>query len=206
MMTKEYRTLCFNSAPDFSKVPEGRIDCFQWESGTPYRPNSSFKMCFQKGKGIFLKMKSDEKNPRCTCVGRDGNCWEDGCMEFFIKPFEDREEYLNFEMTAKGAFLSAFGKDRNSRTLLKDLTEKAPNISGRITEDGWELDAFIPCEVISQAYGKEFDAGKGIYYGNFYKCADKSQTPHFGSFSPMGSLPPGFHCPELFAKIIVEEE
>ena len=86
-----------------------------------------------------------------------------------------------------------------SPSTIMDCARRAPTGSAAFSTS-------IPCEVISQAYGKEFGAGKGIYYGNFYKCADKSQTPHFGSFSPMGSLPPGFHCPELFAKIIVEEE
>lgn len=205
-MVKEYRTLCFKEKPDFSKVRVGKIDCFQWEKENAYRPNSSFKMCMVKNVGIFIKMHTDEKNPRCTCKGRDGNCWEDGCMEFFIKPFSNADEYMNFEMTATGAYLSAFGASRDNRVLLKDIAKTAPCVKSEITKDGWSLELFIACETIEEAYGKKFNAQAGTYFGNFYKCADKSETPHYGSFSPMGTLPPGFHCPELFAKIIVEDE
>lgn len=206
MMVKEYKTLCFKEKADFSMVPEGKIDCFQWEDKNAYRPETAFKMCLVENVGIFVKMKTDEKNPRCTCTGRDGRCWEDGCMEFFIKPFEDAEEYLNFEMTGSGAYLSAFGKSRDNRILLKNLSQTQPSVKSKIMHDGWSLELFVPCKVVEEAYGKEFHAKAGTYYGNFYKCADKSDKPHFGSFSPMGTLPPGFHCPELFAKIIVEDE
>ncbi|MGN0468769.1 MAG: carbohydrate-binding family 9-like protein [Acutalibacteraceae bacterium] len=204
-MIKTYETLCFEDKPQWDKVSQGKIDVFQWESENPYRPETVFKMCFVKNKGVFVKMKTDETNIRSVCSGRDENCWEDSCMEFFFKPFSDADEYMNFEMTAKSAYLSAFGASRDGRVFLKELTDEAPSVHAEIKQDGWSLELFLPCCLIESVYKKEFCACAGEYRANFFKCGDKTETPHFGSFSPMGSLPPGFHNPELFAKIIVKE-
>ena len=34
---------------------------------------------------------------------------------------------------------------------------------------------------------------------NFYKCGDDCDVPHYLAFSPVTTLPPGFHNPECFA-------
>lgn len=203
-MIKTYTTCSFEKEVDWNAVPTGKIDIFQWESEPPYRPDTSFQMCFVKEKGISLRMKTDETNLRTVCTGRDGNVWEDSCMEFFIMPFSHRSEYLNFEMTANGAYLSAFGKGRENRIFQKELTSKEPSVKAEIFPSGWSLELFVPCELIEDLFGEPFAAGSGEYRGNFFKCGDKTEIPHYGSFSPMGELPPGFHNPELFAKIIVK--
>lgn len=40
--------------------------------------------------------------------------------------------------------------------------------------------------------------------GNFYKCGDKLQTPHFLSWSPIGLERPMFHCPAFFGTLSFE--
>lgn len=204
-MIKTYQTFTFENKPDWGEVPFGKIDFYQWESEKPYRPHCSFQLCFVKKKGIFLRMQTDETNIRAVCKGRDENCWEDSCMEFFFKPFSHRSEYLNFEMTAGSAYLSAMGSGRENRIFLKELTKKEPTVKAEISNDGWSVELFVPCELIDEAFGEHFHASKGEYRGNFFKCGDKTATPHFGSFSPMGENPPGFHNPSLFAKILVKE-
>lgn len=202
---KTYQTYIFENKPQWDKVPLGKVDFFNWESDDPFRPTTEFKLCLVKNQGFFLKMKTDETDIRAVCQGRDENCWEDSCMEFFIKPFSDEEEYMNFEMTAKGAYLSAVGKDRNERVFLKALTDKEPSVNAQILPSGWELELFIPHELIESVFKKKFTFNEQEYKGNFFKCADKAAKPHFASFSPMGELPPGFHNPKLFANIIVKE-
>ncbi len=201
-MLETYNSVCFENEVTWSDVPKGKLEFFQWESEKPYRPETFFQMCFLEEKGIFLKMETDETDIRTECKGRDDNCWEDSCMEFFFKPFEDREEYLNFEISASGSYLCAVGKDRFERVFLKELSNTEPTVKTEINKDGWELELFVPCKLIDEVFKKHFSASNGTYRGNFYKCGDKTEIPHFGSFSPMGELPPGFHNPELFAKII----
>lgn len=201
-----YETFLFSQKPDWSIVSVGKIDCFNWENADdPYRPNSTFQMCLVKHEGIFVRMKTDEKNIRSVCKGRDENCWEDSCMEFFFKPFSNRDEYMNFEMTPSGAYLSAVGASRDNRKFIKDITSTEPTVCANKNSDGWELTLQIPCKLISEVYKTEFIPAENEYTGNFYKCADKTQTPHFGSFSPMGEITKGFHNPELFAKINVKD-
>lgn len=204
---KTYETLCFQKSADWSKVPCGKIDCFNWESDTVcYRPNTVFQMCLVENEGFFVKMETDETALRCECRKRDDPCWEDSCMEFFIKPFADDERYMNFEMTPNGVYLCAVGKDRDNRKPLALLTEHAPEVKAQKHENGWSLALKVSCELIEAVYGKTFKAEAGTYNGNFYKCGDKTDHPHYGSFSKMGTLPPGFHNPDLFAEIIVKED
>ena len=204
-MIKTYQTFTFENEPDWNEVASDSVDFYHWESENPYRPLCSFQMCFVKKKGIFLRMRTDETKIRAVCKGRDENCWEDSCMEFFFRPFSHRSEYLNFEMTAGGAYLCAMGSSRDNRIFLKELTKKEPTVRAEIGCDGWSVELFVPCELIDEAFCEDFCASAGDYRGNFFKCGDKTESPHFGSFSPMGENPPGFHNPDLFANILVEE-
>ncbi|MCM1365526.1 MAG: carbohydrate-binding family 9-like protein [Ruminococcus sp.] len=203
---KIYNTFCFKGKPKWDKVPIGAIDCYQWESEAPYRPKNAFQMCFVGGKGIYVRMKTDEKVLRVSCRGRDEPVYEDSCMEFFFMPVAAREEYINIEVNPIGAYLSQFGSGKENRVFVKSLTNVQPTVHSEITRDGWQTEIFIPCGLFFELNGEEFTACAGEYCGNFYKCGDKTDTAHYGSFAPMTDLPPGFHNPKLFAKIIVNEE
>ena len=202
---KEYLTYCFEKEPDWEKVPIGKIDCFQWENEEKYRPETSFRLYLVQSKGIFLTMKTDETHLRITCKDRDDPCWQDSCMEFFFRPFADREEYINIEMNPAGAYLSEIGKGKGDRRFVKELTKEEVVIRTEVTENGWSLSLFVPDPFIRSLFGKGFDYHCGEFYGNFYKCGDRTERPHYGSFSPMSTLPPGFHNPELFAKIKISD-
>lgn len=205
-MKRTYETFCFESEPDWQKVPVGKIDCFQWENKEGYRPESSFQMCFVKKQGIFVKMFSNETRLRALCTKRDEPVWEDSCLEFFFSPGEDAG-YLNTEMNPNGAFLAQVGKDRYNRRFLKEVTLLSPLVHAREKEAGWEIELFIPCGVFSEGLKTGFEALPGNYSGNFYKCGDKTERPHYGSFSPMRKeLTLGFHDPEYFATITVKED
>lgn len=202
---KTYQTFCFDGIPNWEKVPKANIDCYQWESEQKYRPQNSFQMCMVKNKGIYVRMKTDETVIRIACRRRDEPVYEDSCLEFFFKPFEERSEYINIEVNAYGAYLSQFGSGKENRVFIKSLTEEAPQVKSQITDNGWQTEIFVPCNLFKDLYGLEFAADEGDYYGNFYKCGDKTEVYHYGSFAPMSQLPPGFHNPDLFAKITVSK-
>lgn len=205
-MRKTYETLCFSDAPDWERVPVGTIDCFQWENEEKFRPQSSFQMCFVRNKGIFVRMKSDETALRAVCTERDENVWEDSCLEFFFSP-DENAGYLNIETNPNGAYLTQVGAKRENRRFLKELTALSPEVKGSITENGWGIELFLPCAIFEEAFKIGFSALPGVYRGNFYKCGDLTQKPHYGSFSPMRKeLTLGFHDPEYFATIIVKED
>lgn len=198
-----YSTFVFENAPEWDAVPEKSLDFSNWDSKIHY--NTFFRMCLVKNKGIYLRMRTDETALRTVNTGRDGSVWEDSCMEFFIRPFAHREEYLNFEMTPVGAWLCQYGKGREGRVFLKTLTDTEVEIRTEISSDGWSLELFVPCGLISEAFGESFSPKAGTLKGNFYKCGDLTEKVHYDSFAKMTTLPPGFHNPDCFAEIIISE-
>lgn len=198
-----YSTFVFENTPDWDAVPENSLDFSNWDSQIHY--NTFFKLCFVKNKGIYLRMRTDETELRTVNTGRDGNVWEDSCMEFFIRPFAHREEYLNFEMTPVGAWLCQYGKGKADRVFLKTLTDTEAEVEAEIRDSGWNLGLFVPCRLISEAFKEEFSPAAGTLKANFYKCGDLTKKPHYDSFAEMTTLPPGFHNPDCFAEIIISE-
>ena len=69
----------------------------------------------------------------------------------------------------------------------------------RIGECTWEAALVIPASAIFRHEIADLD-GK-VMRGNFYKCGDLLQTPHFLSWAPIGLPQPKFHCPEFFGKL-----
>ncbi len=202
-MMKQYNTYSFKDEINWSAVPEEKLGFFLWDSAAAY--DVFFKMCFVKDKGIFLRMRCNETLLRAEATERDGRVWEDSCMEMFLCPFEDREEYVNFEINCKGVYLSQFGSVRENRTFIKELTALEAETETEITPDGWMLKLFVPAELISEVYSQKFTAGRCSIKGNFTKCGDKTQYPHYGSFCELGSLDMGFHNPKKFICINIEE-
>lgn len=198
-----YNTYCFENKTDWSVVKEESLSFSNWDSKIHY--NTFFKMCFVKNKGVFLKMRTDESDLRCENHNRDENIWEDSCMEFFFCPFEHRKEYLNFEMNPNGAYLCQIGEGKFDRRFVADFSDAEAEIKTEIFEGGWALELFVPCDFISKAYGERFDASPCKIKGNFYKCGDLTDLPHYDSYAKMGQLPPGFHNPDCFAKININE-
>ena len=198
-----YNTYIFENEPLWDEVCEGRLEFSNWDSKIHY--DTFFRMCLVKNKGFFLRMRTNESELRAVNTERDGSVWEDRCMEFFISPFSHREEYLNFEMNPNGAWLCQFGKGREGRVFLKSLTDREVCLKTETTPDGWNLELFIPGELISEAFGEEFTPKAGMLRGNFYKCGDLTLKPHYDSFAKMTTLPPGFHNPGCFAEIKISE-
>ena len=100
-------------------------------------------------------MRSDEKRLRVTCCGRDGNVWEDSCLEFFFSP-EKNAGYLNTEINPCGAFLTQVGKGRERRQFLKELTAVSPQVKSFKDESGWKVELFFPCLLFKEAFGVDF--------------------------------------------------
>lgn len=200
---KQYNTYVFENEISWQDVPEEKLGCFLWDSAAEY--NVYFKMCFLKGQGIALQMRCDETELRAEGKIRDDRVWEDSCMEMFICPFENRDEYVNFEINCEGVYLSQYGKSRENRVFIKELTDVEADVSTVITDKGWSLELFVPCKLISEVYKQEFMADNCIIKGNFTKCGDLTKYPHYISYSKLAGLDKGFHNPEYFSKIIVNE-
>lgn len=204
MEFKVYNKLyVYESSSEFEKACFYRLTSYHWESEPPYRPNTYFKMGVV-GDDLVATLTCYEENPRAVFSKRDDPIYRDSCLEFFVAPIEDREEYINVEMNSKGAFLCEFGKGKFDRVFVSSLTASSPVVETFQGEDMngayWGVTAKLTKEFLSEVYKTEKNKiDFSTVKANFYKCGDECEIPHYLAFSPVTTLPPGFHNPECFA-------
>ncbi len=202
MELKVYNKLCFyNDLKDFENQCFHRMTSYHWESDPPYRPLTYFKMGVVEDNLVAI-LKCYEENPRAVYVNRDDPVYTDSCLEFFVAPVEDCDEYINVEMNSRGAFLAEFGKGKYDRVFVRTITDKSPLVEAFKGEDAngifWGVKATLTKEFLCDIY-KKADFDYTLVKANFYKCGDECEIPHYIAFSPVTTLPPGYHNPECFA-------
>lgn len=163
-----------------------------------------------RGSSIVLKYLVEEPQVRAVNKGFNSSVWEDSCVEFFIAP-EGESSYYNFEISAIGTILGAYGPDRNQREFLPEeslkLIQTNPSLGKGIIENlegsiKWEIDIVIPVEVLCHHEIKDIAGIKAR--ANFYKCGDKLKNPHFLSWQKVQTDKPDFHLPEWFGDLEFE--
>ena len=169
--------------------------------------NVSFTIAHD-GRNIYLSYRVEEPQIRAVNTEFNSPVWEDSCVEFFFSPAGNQEYYYNFEFNAIGTVLCGYGKDRHQREHLPDsvLTqvETIPSLGkepiGRIWgEKTWDLQVKIPKEVLVFSKIENLSGLKAK--GNFYKCGDKLEKPHYLSWEPVRTQNPNFHLPEHFGQL-----
>jgi hypothetical protein len=161
------------------------------------------------GTNIYLSYKVEEPQVRAVNTDFNSSVWEDSCVEFFFAPRGDC--YYNFEMNAIGTLLCGYGKDRHSRQGLDDMvlskvqtrSSLGRNVIEKTSEiTSWKLEARIPVEVL--VYSEIEDLTGLEARGNFYKCGDMLDFPHYLSWNPVQTPDPNFHLPEHFGQLSFE--
>lgn len=205
----EYTVPLFKSKNEIKEVPAVSIASFHWEQRGYSRPESHAAMFAVEDEGIYARLWSFEDNIRCECTERDGPVYTDSCLELFLMPVNGDSRYVNFEINKNGVYLSQIGEKRDGRIFIKEITPLEPVITPfELTENGktaWGCEIFLPDSFIADAYKTDYSTKEGKIKGNFYKCADSSITPHYGAFSPVTTLPPGFHNPDCFGSITLRK-
>jgi len=195
-----YPVLIRNSV-DFNDIPKAEIACYKWTEG--YAPKAFGQLVFVEGKGFALKMTAYEKNPKAVYTAYGEPVYEDSCLEFFVSFNNQSPLYMNFEMNANGAFLASVRVERKNKT---NIHEKVPLpvVKAEKHDDFWTVETFFSLEMIETLFGK-CDFRKGyVFRGNFYKCGDKTEIPHYGMWSPIELEKPDFHQPAYFGELIIE--
>ena len=200
------------SAGEFSMAMEkfGAKDAVNeapWK-GFPYKPDCFFTIA-RSSAYLAVEFRVRGLDLRSMELEDCGRSWEDSCCEFFIAHPSDGT-YYNFELTCAGSLLCAKRVDRNNFThfgadALKrvkrhcSLSREARDIAGGI--HSWSVAMLIPFDLI----GLDGKALPASLRGNFYKCGDLTATPHYVSWSPVGTPSPDFHRPEYFGELIISE-
>lgn len=186
-----------------TKAQREYIDVVNWAE-YPYKPIVAFDIA-RTDKNLYIRHFVKGNSLKAVC-GTDGDpVHTDSCVEFFMKQ-EKEAVYRNFEFNCIGTCDAACRKSRNEKipltkeeyasirrhsSLRRSVFSEKPGIYS------WELIVSIPFQVMGLNPGNLPDK----ILGNFYKCADDTEFPHFVSWSPIDLPAPNFHCPQFFGEI-----
>lgn len=185
------------------------IDELNW-SEYPYKPKVEFRIA-HTGHSLLLHYRVTEQSVRAVAESDNGRVWEDACCEFFIQPNLQEPVYYNFECNCAGTLLLNCGKVGDRHPAPKEVFASIDRWSSlgrepfeeRIGECSWELALVIPASALFNDTITDF--GGRTLHGNFYKCGDLLQVPHFLSWNPIQLPKPCFHCPEFFGELIFKK-
>jgi len=185
-----------------------RIEILNWAKEYPYRPITQFNIARSKD-SLFIKFSVRGSMLRAIYSNDQEPVNEDSCVEFFCK-LPDNDKYMNFEFNCIGTCKASKRVERN-----KDVTpyskeelsmiKRFPTLGRRAFNEmegmfDWELTVKIPLRVMGI---NPNNLPKKIL-GNFYKCADGTDSRHFVTWSPVKTEQPDFHRPEFFGELYFE--
>ena len=168
-------------------------------------PKTIAQLVYVKNQGFACRMTTWEKNPKAVITEVDGDTYKDSCMEWFIN-FNPAagNDYLNFEGNAAAVLHCKLGKDRYVRNALAAEICR-PTAAVKLEEDHWSIDYYITLETIKAVFGRDTFASGDVLKGNFYKCGDETDAPHYGMWSPVMQENLDFHTPQYFGDLVITD-
>ena len=179
----------FQSETDWTSVPAAELTDCGWTPPCPIRAQAQLSC---DGEALHVRMVAVEPAIRATLRGQLEQVCNDSCLEFFFAPRPEDPRYFNFEWNKLGALSLSFGTLRATR--VRQVPKRAAELfafRSFDTEDGWGVEYAIPLSFL-QTYWPDYRF-TGDAAGNFYKCGDETEVPHFLSWAPMTSETPDFH-------------
>lgn len=184
--------------PDWDCVEAVELTHTGWIEPAPVR---AWAQLCHDGERLYVRMEAAESPVRATLTGRLDQVCNDSCLEFFFAPEAGDSRYFNFEFNPLAALNLGFGGQRPAR--VRQIV-KQPEALFRpdpfFTGAGWGICYQIPAEFIQRYFPSFRLAGEAA--GNFYKCGDQTERPHFLSWSPMTSATPDFHRRQDFGVLL----
>ena len=206
-----------NLNPDWNDPFWGQGDtleiCHFRPEGSDHQPRTVARLLYGANE-IFGIFRVHDRYVRCLRTNYLDEVWKDSCVEFFAEPRPGRG-YFNFEFNCGGAFLcNHIVNPERTADGFKEFTRVPPapgetirvrssmpkRIEPEITEPvEWALAFSIPFQVFEPYLGPIGEIKGQVWRGNFFKCADESSHPHWGSWAPVDRF--DFHRPGCFGKI-----
>ena len=182
-----------------------KIESLNWIDEYPYRPITLFRIA-RSSDSLFIKYKVQGSMLRAIYSNDQDPVNEDSCVEFFcIVPGNDK--YMNFEFNCIGTCKASKRVARNKDVIPYSKEElsmlkRYPSIGRRAFNEmegmfDWDLTVKIPLRIM----GIDPNKLPEKITGNFYKCADGTDSPHFVTWNPIKTEIPDFHRPEFFGEL-----
>lgn len=175
------------------------IKNYPWDENG-FRPKTVINIGYDDG-GFKIHYVSCETNLRAVETEHNTAVHKDSCMEIYMQfaPKTDKK-YINIEVNPNGAVYSSVSTCREISECICAEDINTLGVKTTIKSDCWEVDYYIPKEYILK-YIPTYEHKTGtVIKGNFYKCGDLTEKPHFGCFSNIVWKEPDFHRPEFFAE------
>lgn len=179
-------------------IPAVKIANNNWPE-YPKGPDTEFKIALLDDK-LCVAYTVKESSPRAVNHNDQEPVWEDSCVEFFCRVPGD-PHYFNLEFNSLGTCVASRRLSRKDD--VQPLSEEQLIQIRRcpvVDEDEWNLMIEVPLSLILPHNSKKDEATEMIE-ANFYKCGDKTDSPHFMSWSPIDLPAPDFHCPAYFGQL-----
>lgn len=179
----------------WSEIKAAEISCCPWEG---YRTGikTTVKAVYTDT-DIILHFETNEKPLFAVKNHINDSVCEDSCMEFFFRA-AGSGSYINIEINPLGVSLIEAGSPGSRNPVPAE--ENPVLISSMIDNKHWTLQYAVPFSFAEKYTGKLFP----YFYGNFYKCGDKTEHPHYACWHPIVSDRPNFHMPDQFGKLILD--
>ncbi len=199
---KTYTVQRISGAPDWSAIESLYVDTHLWVPSDEI--SMTAQVCYDAD-ALYMHMCAVEPHIRAEYDAPLSMVCEDSCMEIFFGPDPEDDRYLNFEINPNCATFIGLSSCREDNVRLcpeneDDLFQK----KAWRTADGWEVTYQIPVSFLRVLFpGYALESGT-VIRANFYKCGEKTKTPHFLSWNPVVHPTPEFHRSCDFGMMILE--
>ncbi|RHJ90159.1 carbohydrate-binding family 9-like protein [Parabacteroides bouchesdurhonensis] len=182
------------------------IEVVNWKKGYSYKPIVAFDIARTKTH-LYIRYFVKGNSLKATYSTNNSPVHRDSCVEFFMQK-EGDSKYMNFEFNCIGTCDAALRESRENKESLTPQEYASiktyPSLPREPFDEktgvySWELTVVIPFTLM----GLDPDNLPEKIKGNFYKCADDTEFPHFVSWSPIDLPNPDFHCPQFFGEIFL---
>jgi len=179
-----------------------KLDILPW--GGNYKPET-YAVLSRNTNGINVIMRCYEKKIRAEVTKRNDFVCTDSCMEFFFAPMPTKSlAYFNFEVNPKGVMYIGYSEKgtREGSNPINAPDNDYFDMKALIKDDFWQISYHIPYELIKK-FIPSFDENKCDYItGNFYKCGDLTQEPHYLVWNNIENSKPDYHLPAFFGRML----
>ena len=185
------------------------IETLNWPKQYSYRPITYFNIG-RSSDAVFIKYSVKGSMLKAVYTKDHSPVHEDSCVEFFCMP-EGADKYTNFEFNCIGTCSASSRKGRSEDVVpfpAEDMVSilRYPSMGHRAFKEmegmfEWELTVKIPLKLMNL----DPDNLPEKIRGNFYKCADDTDSMHFLSWAPINTESPDFHRPEYFGELYFTE-
>ena len=188
------------------------LDSFHPKS-SGHRPKTEARVVYDED-GLYVAFHVADRYVRACATQSQASVCFDSCVEFFVQP-RPGAGYFNFELNCIGTILAHYvdtskpaKKEENHSAVTPELLREVrieSSLRGPIETEittplEWTIAWFIPRKIFEHYVGPLGSFAGQTWRANFFKCADATSHPHWGSWSSIGEEF-RFHQPARFAPI-----